>query len=205
VGNAYNVPTFAVLKSPEDVQEYEFPASCCIKPTHGCGQVILRHADVGIDINEIQSWFDANQYDNGRERNYRYLRPKVIVEALVFDQAGADDYKIFCYNGRAKAIQLNSSRFSQHTLNLFDTKWQDLNISMNAVRSDEVIKKPANLSEMLEVAEKLSVEFDGLVRIDLYSNGDECRVGEITNVSNNAQGRFSTSTAEASFSKLLFT
>ena len=34
IGEQYNVPTLAVLHTPAEVDAYEFPANCCIKPTH---------------------------------------------------------------------------------------------------------------------------------------------------------------------------
>src|SRR5688572_32797965 len=41
VGEQYNIPTLAVLRSVQDVDNYDFPASCCIKATHASGRVIL--------------------------------------------------------------------------------------------------------------------------------------------------------------------
>lgn len=34
IGPEYPVPTLAVLKSPEEIDAYDFPDNCCIKPTH---------------------------------------------------------------------------------------------------------------------------------------------------------------------------
>src|SRR4051812_11969751 len=44
VGDEHNVPTLGVLRSPEDVDAFDFPARCCIKPTQASAQVILRTA-----------------------------------------------------------------------------------------------------------------------------------------------------------------
>ena len=42
------------------------------------------------------------------------------------------------------------------------------------------IDKPENLNDTIFAAEKLSKDFD-FIRIDLYSDGKSCLVGEITN------------------------
>mgnify|MGYP000120846137 CR=1 FL=1 len=49
--------------------------------------------------------------------------------------------------------------------------------------------KPKNYLEMLAVAAKLAKHFDGLIRIDLYSNGDDIKLGEITNCHGSARER----------------
>ena len=56
-GDAYNVPTEAVLRSVEKVRTYSFPDDCCIKPTHASGEVILRRAAARIDFQRIEQWF----------------------------------------------------------------------------------------------------------------------------------------------------
>ena len=42
IGDEYNVPTLAVLRSPPKSTRTSFPRNCCIKPTHASAQVILR-------------------------------------------------------------------------------------------------------------------------------------------------------------------
>jgi TupA-like ATPgrasp len=54
-------------------------------------------------------------------------------------------------------------------------------------RSRRNVEKPKNLERMLEVARLLSRHFN-FVRVDLYSNGEECLVGGITNCPGGASG-----------------
>ena len=56
---------------------------------------------------------------------------------------------------------------------------------------------------MVMVAEKLSMELD-FVRIDLYSNGQKCLVGEITNCHAAATQNFVPLNAEEKASKIIF-
>ena len=100
VGDAYVVPTLDVIKSKAAVDAYEFPAQCCIKATHTSGCVILRKQGEPVDRALIKSWFDINYYRTGREANYKLLKPKVIVEPILFGNWNLQDYKIFCLNGK---------------------------------------------------------------------------------------------------------
>jgi len=203
VGDRFNIPTFKVLRSIEDVDEYDFPPICCIKPTHASGNVILRCDGEPIDRELIKSWFAINYYEFAREANYRALKPKVIVESMVFDNGNAMDYKIFCYKGIPKLIQIDKDRYVNHTRQFFDIAWNELDFSITFPRSCDHMDKPANLDQMLELAAKLSKGFS-FVRVDLYSDGNECLVGELTNCSQGAGGFFIPTSAELSTSKMIF-
>ena len=55
IGDEYNVPTLAVLRSIDEVRAYSFPPQCCIKATHSCDKVIVRRDSGPIDYNKIES------------------------------------------------------------------------------------------------------------------------------------------------------
>lgn len=180
VGDQYNVPTVKILHSIEEVMEYQFPADCCIKPTHLSGMVILRRQGIAIDFDEIKRWLNRSYYHTNREANYKTLKPKVIVESLIFGSDNLTDYKVFCYNGKPKLIQVDMDRHIEHTENIFDIEWNEMPFSIHYPRANRQTEKPKNLDEMLAIATSLSRYFN-FVRIDLYSNGEDCLVGEITN------------------------
>jgi hypothetical protein len=203
VGDQHNVPTLAVLNDPSEVDAFDFPDRCCIKPTQASAQVILRKAGEPIDRERIKQWFALNYYYAGREINYRRLRPKVIVEPLIFDSDNVEDYKVFCWNGVPRFVQLDFDRHTNHTRKLYDVNWVEQDFSIIYPRSSAVVPKPDTLGEMLEVARQLSKPFS-FVRIDLYSDNQRVLVGEITNCSANAGGYFLPRSAEAKASRLMF-
>ncbi len=187
-GDQFNVPTLKVLHTIEEARGYRFPSSCCIKPTHMSGQVILRQQDSPVDFEKIDKWLRTVYYNHtSREANYKTLTPKVIVEPLIFGGTNPTDYKIFCYMGKPKLIQLDIDRYIEHTEKFFDPEWNEMPFSIHYPRSRRTVEKPKNLGKMLEVAGLLSSRFN-FVRIDLYSNGEECLVGEITNCPGGATG-----------------
>jgi len=203
VGDEYNVPTIAVLHSPDQVDGFDFPERCIIKPTHASAQYILRRQGEPIDRERIKAWFRMNYYKAGREVNYKTLKPKVIVEPLAFDSSDLTDYRFFCVNGVPKLIQLDMDRHTRHTRKLFDPEWREHDFCILYPKSDRVIPRPDTLAEMLRVARALSAPFS-FVRIDLYSDGQRVICGEITNVSANAGGIFNPLSSEKKASKILW-
>jgi TupA-like ATPgrasp len=203
VGDEYNIPTIAVLHSPGQVDGFQFPDRCIIKPTHASAQYILRRGGEAIDRERIKSWFRMNYYYAGREVNYKTLKPKVIVEPLAFDSSDLTDYRFYCVNGVPKLIQLDMDRHTRHTRKLFDPEWREHDFCILYPKSDRVIPKPDTLAEMLRVARALSAPFS-FVRIDLYSDGQKVICGEITNVSANAGGIFNPLSSEKKASQILW-
>jgi hypothetical protein len=203
VGEKNNVPTIAVLHSPEEVTQFDFPTECCIKPTHASGMTIIRHRGEPVDREQIKSWFRLDYYARTREANYRRLAPKVIVEPLIFDSSNLTDYKLFCVNGAVKTIQVDLDRHTNHTRLLLDGNWNAQPYGLLYPLADHVPKRPTNLGAMIEVAEKLAKPFS-FVRVDLYSDGSACFVGEITNCPESAGGRFIPPSAEREASRHLF-
>jgi hypothetical protein len=203
VGEQYSVPTITVLHSMDDVMKYKFPSECCIKPTHASGHVILRNTGEEIDFKKIERWFDLNYYRWGREANYKTLQPKIIVEPLIFGNPGPNEYKFFCYKGCPKLIKVIKDRYTDYSCKYFDAKWVEQDFSITHEKSSKPIHCPGNLRKMLSIAAALSAYFS-FVRVDFYSNGDTCLVGEITNCNENAGGQFIPKSGEQVASKIIF-
>ena len=203
IGNKYNVPTFKIIKDYKQVKNYIFPGKCCIKPTHLSGEYILRKKNEDIDYSILKKWFNSNYYNLGREKNYRYLKPKIIIEPLIFNSIDNMDYKFFCFKSKVKFIQVDIDRNYNHSRNYYDRSWKKLNFSILKPKSKKKIKKPKNFKKMLELAELLSKDFE-FIRIDLYSNNKKIFIGEVTNWPENGNGYFIPRYAEIKASKLLF-
>ena len=203
VGDEYNVPTIKVLKTLTEAKNFDFPQRCCIKPTHLSGVVILRESGEEIDFSKIKKWFSTNYYDLGREKNYRYLQPKLIVEPLIFDTTNNEDYKFFCFKGKAKFIQIDIDRRTSHKRLYFDREWNEQEFSILKAKSTKTIVQPVNLKEMIHLADKLSADFE-FIRVDLYTDGNTIYVGELTNYPENGNGYFLPKEAEKIASDLLF-
>lgn len=180
-----------------------------IKPTHLAGKYIIKRKNEKIseqNINEIKNlWLTENQYFGHRERNYLTLKPKIIIEPLLFNDDNIKDYKIFCNNGVAKAIQVDFNRSFDHSRSVYTLDWKKLNMSIDFKMNNFELKKPSNLSEMILLAEKVSKYFS-FIRIDMYSNNNEIFIGEITHIHGGACEKFIPNKfeTEKEFSKILF-
>lgn len=203
VGEKYNIPTIKVFESFDELQKFDFPPNCCVKPTNASQEVILRKNNEPLDVSVTRKWFNLNYYEKTRERNYKYLKPKVIVEPLVFNSKDLTDYRIFCYKGKARLICIDIGKYSEYTRVFYDTSWNKQKFSLHYPLYKGHVKRPENLDEMINVAEALASEFN-LIRIDLYSDGNSCLVGEITNCHAAASQSFIPLSSEKIASAIIF-
>ena len=205
VGSEYNIETFQILRKPDEVDTLKlkrFP--CVLKPTHACGLVLfLTDPEQTIDHEFLKSWFTLNYYNFSREQNYKYLKPKVIVEEFFSEdgQTIPSDYKIFCFNGVPKVIQVDSGRFRQMTRILYDTDWKRLPFTIKYPGRTEDDPRPAHLQKMLEIANHLAQPFS-FIRVDMYYDGTNIKVGELTNSPGGANANVIPTEGEFTLGKL---
>ena len=204
----YIIPNLHIIEKLSEIDKLILDSNCIIKPTHLAGKWLIKKKNQqlnNINIKDIKSWFIQNQYFANRERNYLNLKPKIIIEPLLFDDDNIIDYKIFCYKGSARAIQVDFNRANDHSRSIYDIKWNKIDISIDFKMNEKKLEKPNNLNEMINIAEKISKYFN-FIRIDMYTNNKEIFVGEITNIHGGATEKFLPSGyfSEIQFSKILF-
>lgn len=193
VGPSYVIETHALLESNDDIARFSPPnIPCVIKPTHRSGDVIVvRNKNENIDKAKMSIWLKKNYYDQTRERNYRNLQPRIIVEAL-FSLDGMsipDDYKVFCFNGVPKLIQVSKGRFSNYYRRTFYTDdWRVVPFTLLPAAAEDT-PKPEFLDEMLSLSKKLSEPFS-FIRVDFFVSKDQIRIGELTNCPESLAARF---------------
>jgi hypothetical protein len=204
VGEQHNVPTLAVLRSPEACLRHDYPPRCVIKPTHMSGVVLLRRGGEPVDTATIASWFARSVYPGTREANYRPLRPKVIVEPFAFDDDSPSDYKVFCFRGQPRLIQVDRDRHTHHVRDFYDIAWRRQPLALKFPNGAAEVARPAALEKMLELARSLSKPFGDFVRVDFYVADLQVLVGEITHCHGNTEERFEPREAERLASELIF-
>lgn len=111
------------------------------------------------------------------------MEPGIVVEELLINtenpEAGINDYKIFCYNGKPEYIVVDIDRYIGHKRNFYNTDWKNLHVTSDCPKADREIEKPKKLDEMLKIASKLSEGFP-YVRVDMYEVGERVFFGEMT-------------------------
>ncbi|MBC7803604.1 MAG: hypothetical protein H7Y16_06980 [Candidatus Parcubacteria bacterium] len=205
VGDAYNVRTYGVLRHPGALDRAHFPERCAIKPTHLSGHAVFRARGEKVPIEALRAWFSWNFYRRTLEGNYRYLRPKIIVEEFLQEDGRPfpSDYKVYCFHGVPALVQVDLDRTTAHRRAFYSCKWQRLPCDDNVAMQTEPIARPRCLEEMLEIARKLSAAFN-VLRVDLYASSAGVKVGELTNFPGGCGEPFSPPKVDARLGRLFF-
>lgn len=123
-------------------------------------------------------------YLRSSELHYKNIKKRLICEKFIGDSSEElpNDYKFYCFNGKAEYVLICSGR---ETKNLkfcfFDRNWNLCRINKQGLKLDKnfKIKKPKNMDKMFDYAEKLSENFK-FVRVDLYNQNGRIYFGELT-------------------------
>ena len=182
------VPLYAKFSSVDEVAWDKLPDRFVMKTTNGGGglSVVVCPDKAALDIDEVRRKLTTRKIaerSGGREWAYYGIEPGIVVEELLINEdnpdAGVNDYKFFCYGGRAKFVIVDTDRYIGHKRNFYDMDWNDLHITSDCPACDREIEKPANFAQMRRAAEILSADFP-YVRVDLYSVGEKVYFGELT-------------------------
>lgn len=181
------VDLYAVYDSQSDIQWERLPEKFILKTTNGSGTNIICKDKTKLSkkvlVDRVESFFKQSSASAGREWAYSYVKPRIIIEKLLEDPNSKDgsinDYKFLCFNGKPEYIVLDVERFTEHKRNIYDINWNDLHIASDCPCSKKEYLPPSNLSDMIEIAQKLSEDFPA-VRVDLYSVEGRVYFGELT-------------------------
>ena len=180
------IPTIGVWDSFDEIDFSLLPDRFVIKCTHDSNSLIICKDKNSFNINDarkkINKCLKNNFYYEGREWVYKNVKPRIIIEPFVFDESGCElkDYKVFCFNGVPKMIQVDTGRFGNHIRNLYTTEWEYIDASINFPNdSNTHFSRPTKLKQMLEYASILSQNIKHL-RCDFYIINGEIYFGELT-------------------------
>lgn len=203
LGQDISVPTLGVIETPDQLRRFDFPANCAIKATHSAGRGIIRKDGAALDLAEIGKWLSSSFYQENREANYRFLRPRIIVEPLLFDGQPVDDFKVFCYKGQVRCILYVADRNLHFARVMMTPDWQPLPVYLTPKTPDPLPPRPPTLGAMLKTAEQLAQPFD-IVRIDFFSSGNQLYLGEISHVHMRAMESFKSQEEEQILTRVIF-
>lgn len=184
IGDEYIIPTYGVWDKFDDIDFNQIPNQFVLKCTHDSGSVVICKDKSKFDLKntkqKIGKALKSNLFYIGREWPYKNVTPRIMVEKLILDiEEIPNDYKILCFNGIPKLIEVHTDRFKNHTQDFYDLQWNKLVISQQNTRSKIIHARPKLLNKMIELSEKLAFNTYH-VRIDWYTNNDWLFFGEIT-------------------------
>lgn len=186
IGEEYIIPTLGIYNNFDEIDFNKLPNQFVIKCTHDSGSIIICKDKSTFDRKKakkkINKWLKRNYYYHSREWSYKNVKPRIIIEKYMVDESGTElkDYKIFCFNGEPKFIEVDFGRFSDHKRNLYTLDWELLDLEIKYPSDPQkVIKRPNHLEKMIEFSRILSKNIPH-VRVDLYSINNKIYFGELT-------------------------
>lgn len=199
----------AILDTGKTFEELAWnllPDSFVVKANHDSGSVWIIRNKQRCDTELLKTQVNAALSRTFGEKNHQdillQIEPKVLVEELL-DDDDLKDFKIYCFNGKAKFIQVDFDRHTNHTRNFYDLNWNALNFSTAGYPvSSRALDKPENLTAMIELAECISAEFPFL-RADLYNVDNTVFIGEMSFFPSAGWGAFSEPDWDEKFGQLL--
>ena len=188
LGDKYLIPCLGIYDSVDDIDIDALPDRFVLKCTHDSGSVEICKDKSSFDIegarHRLSQAMKRNYYATYREWPYKYVKPRVIAEGyLEGDEGDLKDYKVMCFNGEAKIIEVHENRFVEgkvHTQTFYDREWNIVPLTqIETVTVDRPGERPRQLDEILRLSELIAKNMYH-ARIEWYIEGDKIYFGEIT-------------------------
>ncbi len=191
LGKDICVPIYYEYNSANDIVFDLLPSEFVLKCNHGSGMTIVVKDKNRTNKNEfeyyrktLEEWKNYDFSEKAAEYHYKDIVPKIFAEKLLGENI--IDYKICCFNGEPKFLQICFDRnMHQHTVkyNYYDNDLNPLYISELSTPADYTVDinsiKPKKFELMKEYAKKLSQDFK-FVRVDFYEINGTVYLGELT-------------------------
>lgn len=182
IGEDHLIPQIAVYNNPEEIVYEELPDRFILKCNHDSASTLICLNKKDFDWKKAKIFLHKRQklpfYLEGRENVYKGIKPLIICESFIGDDKPPMDYKVFCFHGKPRMIQVDQERFSDHKRVFYSTDWKLLNVHDDCPVGIE-IEKPKCLKELLALSEKLSAGIR-FVRADFYVVDSQIFFGEMT-------------------------
>ena len=189
IGAEYVIPTLGVWDKFEQIDFNALPSQFVLKCTHDSGSIVICRDKSTLDKAHarriLNKGLGHNSFWGGREWPYKNVKPRIIAEKYMQepDGSGIKDYKVFVFNGKARCIQVDYDRFTNHRRNFYDTDWTYIPFTTcypTDIRHE--IERPPCLGELLSKAEALvsCADTPPFLRTDFYIINNKLYFGELT-------------------------
>jgi len=170
----------------DNANEIDFenlPDEYVLKTNHGCGCTIIKTKETEINridtLRKLNKSLKENYAKETLEYHYEKIKPCILCEEYLKEnnKISPTDYKIYCFNGKAKYILVCADRESKVKKVYYNLDWTRLHCTKT--EQEGKFEKPKNYEKMISIAEKLSEDFK-FVRVDLYNIDGKIYFGELT-------------------------
>ena len=187
IGGDYIIPTLGVWNHFDEIDFDSLPNQFVLKTNHSGG-------GSGVIVCKDKNCFDKKEAKRKLERSlkkddyakafgewpYKNVKRKILAEQYLGEEL--NDYKFYCFDGRADVVLMCVERETgEPKFYFFDREWnlRRYNKRGKAAPPDFTLPKPEGMDVMFELAEKLSAGIP-FARIDLYNQQGKIYFGEIT-------------------------
>ena len=188
IGAQFIIPTLGIWDRFDDINFEMLPKQFVLKCTHDSGGLVICKDKDNFDYQsakkKINSSMKRNFYYHGREWPYKNVIPRIIAETYMEDSNTQElrDYKIFTFEGVAKALFIATDRQDATTdtkFDFYDADFVHLPLTNGHPNAEIPPTKPETFEQMKKLAEKLSEGFPH-VRVDFYEVNGKTYFGEMT-------------------------
>lgn len=174
----------------DNVDEIDFdmlPEKFVLKCNHAAGYNIICSNKKNIDWKKtkakLKHWMKIDYWKFVAEIQYKKVNKKIVCEKFLesTDGKALKDYKIYCFNGKAKICLICVERnLGKPKYYFMDKNWEILKINPSLdFKEVKNIEKPKCFEEMLKYAEILSKPFK-FVRVDFFDYKERPVFSELT-------------------------
>ena len=185
IGAEHIVKTLGVWDSFGDIDFDKLPNRFVLKCTHDSGGLAICRDRATFDLaaarKKIEKSLKRNYYWQGREWPYKNVKARIIAEEFLDSEASdLTDYKVMCFDGRARCVFTCTGRTNGDLLvDFFDLNWNHLPFTRHYPASKIPPGAPSRLMDMVGMVERLAKGIS-FARIDFYELRDEFFFGELT-------------------------
>lgn len=207
IGEKYQIPLIGVYERSSDIDFDSLPTSFVIKATHSSGWNLIVKDKNTINWKEVKKqidkWIKSSFYQITGERNYKNIKGRVVIEEIIGNPSvGLKDYKIFCFDGEPKFIEVDEGSFETHRRDVYDVEWKKIDVVYEFPQFENLVTRPSSLEEMLNIAKELASDFK-FVRVDLYYIENKIYFGELSFTPGQGFEKFSDKKIDSQFGDLL--
>ncbi len=188
IGDKYLIKCYGVWNDVYDIDFDKLPDRFVLKCTHDSGSVEICKDRSVFDFDgaktRLMQAVRRHYFATYREWPYKGLTPRIIAEEYLEDSEGdLKDYKVMCFGGEAKLIEVHENRFTEgkeHTQTFYDRDWNPTKIVQHGLNPcTEHRDRPECMDEILDLSEKIAADMYH-ARIDWYQIDGKIYFGEIT-------------------------
>jgi len=206
IGEQYLIPLIGVWDRFDDIDFAKLPNQFVLKCTHDSGSIVICKDKTQFDIRKagkrLNEKLKHNYYWIGREWSYKNIKPRIIAEEYLEDESGAlMDYKVHCFGGNPRVIQVDFDRFIYHKRNIYTPEWELIDASYKYPNNKErIISKPDMLDEMLRLSNMIATNtVSDFIRVDWFDVCGKFYIGEFTFTPESGMGKFIPESYDALF------